>query len=113
MDNKDKIDKRYQLELREFKEKFLRVCNKKEKKNIAERIREEKAERLRNIIKNKEIETAKDNLEKLIKEKESIEIQGIKPAPERSFTMGTVVCATATFTNSIVTTSSSTQKDKK
>jgi hypothetical protein len=106
------VDKTYRAELKEFKEMFLTKCKNKEKSNIAERIREEKAMRLRDIIKNKEIENAKENLEKLIKEKELLDAQGIKPAPEYTLSMGGLCISTASLTDN-VRSSSSTAKENK
>ena len=112
-DSKASIDKTYQAELKEYKEEFLKKCKKKEQANIAERVRNEKAERLRDIIKNKEIETAKENLEKLTREKESIEKEGIKPAPDRYLRIDGFIMSTATLRADKINTSSSTHTEEK
>jgi len=98
-DHKSKIDKKYQLALREFKDKFLKASKVKEKATIAELERSRKEVRLKEIINNKEIENAKANLDKLLKEKESMEKEGIKPAPDLS--SATIGNSTSTLHNQI------------
>lgn len=98
--HKSTIDEKYQLELRAFKDKFIKSCKVKEKATIAELERSRKEMRLKEMINNKEIENAQKNLDKLIKEKEAMEKEGIKPAPDYYINIGGVILSSESINSS-------------